>query len=644
MESWRRIFSSEFKDEFKPYKILNKTNFPTRSKFTGDKFPKSGDAAKAELNDWHRENSVFKGFKEKEDKDDFTSLVVNENGRVERIGDIGNLYPINKQSWQVEKRKVTYDPGAERGWGFQKQNKAHIGMIVKVKDKYYELIQPIKASQLIAGRIYGMSFYAFNSGVNIYQFHGFTDLDDKYGEQNNIKFKSAKELLDTYSVRSWGELEKKQEEIAKEKYAREAYGHQSYMSVTDLETGKSGAWFYLFHGKWCVGSGAEKLTFWEVEEVEPTNINSSISWRNLFKVSEISFQQKSDGTVSIDVTTPETPLLKADEEAKEMKEETFQPNQSQKVIQKKTFQYSQLKDVKSNKWRNLFKFSEVSFNQKPDGTVTIDVTNPPISEPQSIQTPEFQKAEDSKENKGLNGKPIKQSFLRKALREIKGIKGRKKINKLSLQEFKGSLSLDDLNVGDKVRVKKEKVNNLLETPDFLQNVHTKMLNDYYENNSGVSSLKDLVITVLSNEYGEVLRKEYTDNKVLIKFSGNYGEFNISLPVLLLEIVSDKAENSNINNFDNERNKPESTVTESSTKQWVIKSNKDYSLIGRECKDRCGIFIIKNNLIKNASLSNTLSENAIQKEIQIKNNHTFREVINQGYWETKFDDFVSSRKP
>jgi hypothetical protein len=51
-----------------------------------------------------------------------------------------------------------------------------------------------------------------------------------------------------------------------EKQSEKGYGYGSYMVIKDLEDGNEGASFYLHNGAWVRGSGAEKLSFVEVEE------------------------------------------------------------------------------------------------------------------------------------------------------------------------------------------------------------------------------------------------------------------------------------------------------------------------------------------------------------------------------------------
>ena len=84
--NWRELFKSGAsynitkKDvevpEEKPYKTKNKVEFPTSSKFTEDKFPRSGDPSKVELNTWKSQNKEYEKAKKKEDNTEYGSPVL----------------------------------------------------------------------------------------------------------------------------------------------------------------------------------------------------------------------------------------------------------------------------------------------------------------------------------------------------------------------------------------------------------------------------------------------------------------------------------------------------------------------------------------------------------------------------------------
>jgi hypothetical protein len=88
MNALKKVLAKVFKDDFTPFKAENGEKLPNRVTFTGDKpVSKTGDPAKVENNAWHRDNAEFKKFRNKEKKDDYTSLVVTPDGRQETMLD-----------------------------------------------------------------------------------------------------------------------------------------------------------------------------------------------------------------------------------------------------------------------------------------------------------------------------------------------------------------------------------------------------------------------------------------------------------------------------------------------------------------------------------------------------------------------------
>ncbi len=75
MVDWKGVLSfikisnlTEDEKNFKPYKSEDGEEIPNNAIFTGDKFPKSGDPAKIELNDWHKEDNQSKKDRDIEHK------------------------------------------------------------------------------------------------------------------------------------------------------------------------------------------------------------------------------------------------------------------------------------------------------------------------------------------------------------------------------------------------------------------------------------------------------------------------------------------------------------------------------------------------------------------------------------------------
>lgn len=116
----------------------------------------------------------------------------------------------------------------------------------------------IKADALKTGDKIVVSYK--NSGrVNSFKAEvlGFTGDDKKYGD-GGVKFKSQKEMLAHYSVKSLKALEELQN--------KNEYGMHSYMVVKDLDSGDSGPWLYPYKGAWVVGSGANRVSFDPINE------------------------------------------------------------------------------------------------------------------------------------------------------------------------------------------------------------------------------------------------------------------------------------------------------------------------------------------------------------------------------------------
>jgi len=86
-ESYNRTKSDiDTGEDFEFYKNEDGVEYQNRGKFTGNKFPRSGDPAKVELNTWHAQNKEYEKAKKREDKgDEFGSPIVSEEGRYENV-------------------------------------------------------------------------------------------------------------------------------------------------------------------------------------------------------------------------------------------------------------------------------------------------------------------------------------------------------------------------------------------------------------------------------------------------------------------------------------------------------------------------------------------------------------------------------
>lgn len=131
------------------------------------------------------------------------------------------------------------------------------GEVINTPKGDFQAVKSIKSIELKPGDVFLSTYNQFNQGAEIHEFVGITDDSTKYGEQfekqKKVTFKTVKDCLRHYKVSSLKALEELQR--------KNEYGYQSYMCVKDLIDGDSGAWFYIYQGKWCRGSGAEKLSF-----------------------------------------------------------------------------------------------------------------------------------------------------------------------------------------------------------------------------------------------------------------------------------------------------------------------------------------------------------------------------------------------
>lgn len=108
----------------------------------------------------------------------------------------------------------------------------------------------VSGNALKKGDIVTGSYNQYNQGMDLYEILGVTDKED---EKPN--YSSVKEVMQKYGVTSLKGLEEKDKDT------------KIYLVVRDLEDGDEGAWFYVYKGRWCRGSGAEALTFTRAVEV-----------------------------------------------------------------------------------------------------------------------------------------------------------------------------------------------------------------------------------------------------------------------------------------------------------------------------------------------------------------------------------------
>lgn len=117
---------------------------------------------------------------------------------------------------------------------------------IKVDEFTYLLGENIVSSKLKMGDTFMVD------GI-VYNFIHMTDDFSLYGENPKKTFESVKACYDHYKVRGLSALEKLQD--------KNGHGYSSYMTVMDVATGKYGAWFYAYRGRWAYGSGAAHISF-----------------------------------------------------------------------------------------------------------------------------------------------------------------------------------------------------------------------------------------------------------------------------------------------------------------------------------------------------------------------------------------------
>jgi hypothetical protein len=130
------------------------------------------------------------------------------------------------------------------------------------KETDFEFGRKVRGNTLKRGMLLAADYNRFNSGIDYIEILGVTGDDQKYGE-GGVKYNSVRECFQANGVRSLKQLE--------EKDGENEYGYSHYLVVRDLLRDESGAWYYLFEGRWSRGSGAEPLSFTEIKYVPKQN-------------------------------------------------------------------------------------------------------------------------------------------------------------------------------------------------------------------------------------------------------------------------------------------------------------------------------------------------------------------------------------
>ena len=110
----------------------------------------------------------------------------------------------------------------------------------------YEFDKPTNGGALKKGDIVFALHQKYNTGAELYEILGFG------GDDGKVKYATVKDALKATGTKNLKELEK---------YNEGKKDDEVRLIVKDLADGDTGAFFYLFEGRWCYGSGAEPLTF-----------------------------------------------------------------------------------------------------------------------------------------------------------------------------------------------------------------------------------------------------------------------------------------------------------------------------------------------------------------------------------------------
>lgn len=163
--------------------------------------------------------SKFKMYLEMAKSREFKSGMMRDRDAIEKVSD----FKHGAETFDIEKN----------------------GKTIKYKSSGVVSGNALKKGDIVTG-----SYNHYNQGMDLYEILGVTDRDD---EKPN--YDSVKAVMQKYGVSSLKGIEELDN------------GDKIYLVVRDLEDGDEGAWFYVFKGRWCRGSGAEALTFTRAVEV-----------------------------------------------------------------------------------------------------------------------------------------------------------------------------------------------------------------------------------------------------------------------------------------------------------------------------------------------------------------------------------------
>jgi len=133
------------------------------------------------------------------------------------------------------------------------------GKLIRLEDGYYKFEKSVNAAQLTKGMKLGATWSGSQYGFDyvelegVYALHKSKEHDEEY-LKHEILHRSVKDALARLDMQ--GALAK----VDDNDWALRLY-------VKDLESKDEGDWYYLYKGRFCRGSGADKLSFFEIKKV-----------------------------------------------------------------------------------------------------------------------------------------------------------------------------------------------------------------------------------------------------------------------------------------------------------------------------------------------------------------------------------------
>jgi len=166
------------------------------------------------------------------------------------------LKELTEARWTTSRRNY-------RGSRIAKQT-AHMLNQADRHPEGYRVGKQIRGNRLKRGMKLAAFYSRHNEGVDYIEVLGFTGNHEKYGE-GGVKYNSVQDIFRAHrGISTLKALEASDNE--------KEYGYSHYMCARDIDpksnaTGqdREGCWYYLFGGRWSRGSGAEPLSFYEIQ-------------------------------------------------------------------------------------------------------------------------------------------------------------------------------------------------------------------------------------------------------------------------------------------------------------------------------------------------------------------------------------------